>query len=167
MSVYDDVFAALDARRVRYVVVGGVAVVLHGHARMTVDLDLVIDLAAEPAAAAIDALTGLGLRPRIPVDPRSFADEATRRTWVQERNLVVFSLHDPDDPRREVDVFADYPLPFDELLAASVVREVGGCPVRVAGIPHLIALKRVAGRPRDEEDIAALTALLDEQREQS
>ena len=54
MSVYDDVFRSLTAAGVSFVVVGGVAVVLHGHARMTVDLDLVIDL------ADIAALTELG-----------------------------------------------------------------------------------------------------------
>jgi hypothetical protein len=48
--LFRPVFEALDAARVRYVVVGGLAVVLHGHARLTADLDLMIDLASEPAA---------------------------------------------------------------------------------------------------------------------
>lgn len=44
---YREVFAALNATGSRYVVVGGTAVVLQGHPRMTVDLDLdlVVDLA--------------------------------------------------------------------------------------------------------------------------
>lgn len=52
MALFEPVLAALDAAEVRYVVVGGVAVVLHGHPRLTADLDLVIDLAAEPASRA-------------------------------------------------------------------------------------------------------------------
>jgi hypothetical protein len=75
---YDDVFRALDAAGVRYVVVGGTAVVLQGHARLTVDLDLVVDLSPEQAAAAVTALTGIGLLARLPVDTESFADAATR-----------------------------------------------------------------------------------------
>ena len=40
MTIYSDVFAALDAADVRYVVVGGMAVMLHGRVRSTVDLDV-------------------------------------------------------------------------------------------------------------------------------
>ncbi|MGH8307715.1 MAG: DUF6036 family nucleotidyltransferase, partial [Gammaproteobacteria bacterium] len=39
-----EIFAALDKTQVRYVVVGGLAVILHGHIRLTQDLDLLIDL---------------------------------------------------------------------------------------------------------------------------
>ena len=42
--------------------------VLHGHARLTVDVDLMVDLDEEPAAKAIDILVGIGLQPRVPVD---------------------------------------------------------------------------------------------------
>ncbi len=51
MTLYEPVLAALDAAGVRFVVVGGVAVVLHGHPRMTADLDLVVDLTASRLAA--------------------------------------------------------------------------------------------------------------------
>ena len=39
MSLFEPIFEALNRQNVRYVVVGGVAVVLHGHARLTADLD--------------------------------------------------------------------------------------------------------------------------------
>jgi hypothetical protein len=159
MSLYDDVFAALHAGQVRYVVVGGVAVVLQGHPRMTVDLDLVIDLAADQAAAAVSALTGLGLQPRLPVRAQDFADAATRRSWVEERNLEVFSFYDPSDPVREVDVFANEPLPLDDLLADATLVTIGGVPVSVASRRHLVAMKRRVGRPQDLADIAALEEL--------
>jgi hypothetical protein len=159
MSLYDDVFGALHAAHVRYVVVGGVAVVLQGHPRMTVDLDLVIDLAADQAVAAVSALTGLGLQPRLPVPAQDFADAETRRSWVEQRNLEVFSFYDPSDPVREVDVFATEPLPLDELLADATVVTIGGVPVSVASRRHLVAMKRRVGRPQDLADIAALEEL--------
>jgi hypothetical protein len=81
VTLYGDVFAALHEAGVRNVVVGGVAVVMQGHVRTTVDLGLVIDLAVEPATAAMDALGRLGLLPRIPVEPRAFADESKRLDW--------------------------------------------------------------------------------------
>lgn len=160
MHGYLDVFSALNAARLRYVVVGGVAVVLQGHVRMTVDLDLVVDLAAEPALAVLDLLADLGFRPRLPVDPHDFADPAVRGQWVAERNLQVFSLYHPDDPLSEIDLFATHPLPFEQLLAEADVIEVGEVSVPVASIPHLIQLKQAAGRPRDLEDIEALSRLL-------
>lgn len=159
MVSYDDVYAALDAADVRYVVVGGMAVVLTGHVRATVDLDVVVDLATEAATRAMRALTGLGLLPRVPVDPLSFADPEVRESWVRDKNMQVLSFYDPDHLAREVDVFVSYPLDFDALVADAVSRRAGSREVRVASIEHLVQMKRAAGRPRDLEDVAALERL--------
>lgn len=150
---------ALNDADVDYVVVGGVAVVLRGHPRMTVDLDLVVDLDQGNVARALAALSSLGLVPRLPVDPEQFADPETRTAWVEQRNLEVFTLHDPEDPRREVDLFAHEPRPFGELRAAADVREVDGVEIPVASIDHLIEMKRRAGRTQDLADIEALERL--------
>lgn len=159
MHPYLDVLTALDAAGVRYVVVGGVAVTLQGHLRATVDLDLVIDLVTENVSIAVDVLLGLGLVPRLPVPASSLADDATRRQWVEERNLTVFSMHDPTDPRREVDLFADPPIDPVELLARADRMRLGTLTVPVASRQDLITMKRLAGRPQDLADIAALEAL--------
>jgi hypothetical protein len=159
VAIYDDVFAALHAASVRYVVVGGMAVVLQGHPRMTVDLDLVVDLAADQASAAVSALSGLGLQPRLPVPAADFADAEKRRVWIEQRNLEVFSFYDPAQPMREVDVFATEPVPLEELLADATVLTIGGVPVPVASRRHLVAMKRQVGRPQDLADIAALEEL--------
>lgn len=153
------VLRALRDADVAYVVVGGVAVVLQGHPRSTVDLDLVLDLEVDNVTRAMEALTELGLTPRVPVDARDFADPATRAGWIQHRNLTVFSLHDPDDPRREVDLFAEEPMPFNELRERARVVDVGDVAVPVASRADLIALKRAAGRAQDLADIEALEAL--------
>lgn len=154
-----DILRALHEAEVRAVVVGGVAVVLHGHPRLTADLDLVLDLARENVTAALTALQQQGLRPRLPVEPEGFADPVVRERWQRERNLTVFSLHDPDDPLREVALLAQSPLPFDELWEASHTVVVADVPVRVASIDHLIAMKRDVGRPQDLADVVALEAL--------
>jgi hypothetical protein len=78
-SDFDLIFAALGKRKVRYLIVGGVAVVLHGIPRFTADIDLVLALDKANVLAALDALAGLGYWPRAPVPLLDFADPALRR----------------------------------------------------------------------------------------
>jgi hypothetical protein len=62
VSVFESIFEELNNEGVRYVVVGGLAAVLHGHARLTVDVDLIVDLTPEEAARTVSALVSMGLR---------------------------------------------------------------------------------------------------------
>lgn len=159
MALFEPIFEALNRTGSRYVVVGGVAVVLQGYARLTVDLDLVVDL--EPAAAGktVAALCGLGLRARAPVDPMGFADPVVRKGWIEQKGLLVFSFIDPQKPLLAVDLFVESPLPFEELWARSREVSLGEIKVHVASVPDLLELKRRAGRPQDLADIAALELL--------
>ena len=160
MTLYQPLFRALNASGTRYVVVGGVATVLHGYARLTADVDIILDLEREAAARAIRALVALGLRPRVPVDAEDFADERIRESWVRDKGMQVFSLYKSDDPLLAVDVFAKHPVDFESLYARAEVCDIAGLPVRIASIPDLIYLKRLADRPRDREDVAKLEAIL-------
>jgi hypothetical protein len=156
------VFRALEEAGARYLVVGGVAVVLHGYPRFTADLDLVLALEPENARRTLAALDGLGFRPRAPVPLATFADAAERETWIIEKGLLVFSLWNPAMPLTEIDLFVREPFPFDEAFARCSRVDLGGLVVSVASIDDLVALKRTAGRPKDLEDIQALLALKDE-----
>ena len=156
MALFEPLFDAFNKAGLRYVVVGGVAVVLHGFARLTADVDVVVDLSPEEAAKAVDCLSSLGLRPRAPVDPIGFATPTTRQTWIEEKGMQVFSWYDPENPMREVDVFVSHPIPFEDLWSRSTLFSLGTTLVRVASIADLIQLKRLAGRPEDLTDIEAL-----------
>ena len=165
MALFEPIFEALNRTGARYVVVGGVAVVLQGYTRLTVDLDLVVDLEPVAAGKTVSALSALGLRPRAPVDPMGFADPIVRREWIEQKGLQVFSFLDPNNPLLAVDLFVEPPLPFEELWARSREVSLGEIVVRVASVPDLLALKRRAGRPQDLADIAALEVLERERRE--
>ena len=151
-----EIFKALADADAQYVIVGGMAVIMHGHLRATSDLDLVIGLQRENCLRALDALGSIGLRPRLPVALTDFADPAKREDWVQNRNMLVFQLWDPDNPERSVDVFVREPMDFSTMLAEAVVKDLDGIPIRIASIRHMIAMKRVAGRRNDLDDIEAL-----------
>jgi tRNA nucleotidyltransferase/poly(A) polymerase len=61
MSLFEPIFAALENGAVRYVIVGGMATVLHGYARLTADVDIIVDQTPDEARKAIRALAALGL----------------------------------------------------------------------------------------------------------
>jgi len=153
------VLAALVRADVRFVVVGGVAVVLQGYPRLTADLDLAIDLDEAPLRRALDALEELGLVPLLPVSSRDFADPVQRAQWVDERDLRVFTMHDRADPLRQVDLFAEDPIPFEDLWSRAMVVDLDGVSIRVAAVDDLITMRAMAGRPRDLEDIQALLVI--------
>jgi hypothetical protein len=139
---YGDVFERLEQDHIRYVVVSGSAVVLHGYIRAIADLDIVIDAAPHEAHKAMHALTLTGFVPSIPL-PLSV--------------LTVLRMFDA--AQREVDVFVRYHIPFDELWASSERVRVGAGTARVISLEHLLRAKRITGRPHDLLDIEGLLAL--------
>jgi predicted nucleotidyltransferase len=157
--MFEELLASLDESNVRFVVVGGLAVVLQGYARLTADVDLAIDLSSENVLRTVDALTARGLRPLLPVNARDFADEAKRREWIETRNLEVFSMRDESNPLLTVDLFAREPIPFEELWSHADTVLLGGRTIRIASIDHLIRMKRAAARPQDVLDIDQLEAI--------
>lgn len=159
MALFEPIFSALDAAGARCVVVGGLAVVLHGHPRLTADIDLVLDLEPGAARRAMEAFGKLGLKPRVPVELMAFADPAQREAWIAEKGMTVFNLFSPANPMLSLDLFVKDPIPFEQLWARSEAMDLGSVSVRVASIDDLISMKRAVGRPHDLTDIVALEAL--------
>ena len=155
-----EILAALGTANVRYLVVGGVAVVLHGHLRTTMDLDLVVQLEPENVRRALRAFEELGLQPLVPVPMQAFADPASRESWIRDKNMIVFSVWHPERTTLKVDIFVSEPFDFDTVYERSVRVDLGTTQARILAIKDLIALKEEAGRPQDLADVAALETLL-------
>jgi hypothetical protein len=141
-ETYSDVFEQLERDQARYVVVGGVAVVLYGYVRPIADLDLVIDRAPEEMNRAMRALVALGFVPSIPL-PLSA--------------LTVMRMFDQHE--REIDVFVRYAITFEELQRDCAQVLVGRSPARIMSREHLLWVKKINGRAHDLMDIEALLAL--------
>ncbi len=156
---YLDLFRALQAHRVRYVVVGGLAMNLHGVPRLTMDVDLLLDLGEENLQSFLSAARELSLQPGVPVGLAELADPRRRRAWIEEKGMVAFPLRPPDPTGPTVDVLVDPPLDVAAALARAEHREVGDVPVAVASVADLIGLKQVAGRRQDLADIEHLERL--------
>lgn len=159
VGAIEQVLSALNASRVRYLVVGGVAVVLHGHLRATADLDLVVQLDTGNALEAVRALESLGFRPVAPVPATSFADPKARQSWIEEKGMTVFSMWSDRYPGLEVDLFVSEPLDFNAAYARAVRVQLTSTFATVVSLEDLLALKRAAGRPVDLADIQALQSL--------
>jgi hypothetical protein len=145
--------AHLLDHEVDFVVIGGIAAVLLGSARITRDLDICYS----PVPANLErlgaALVGLGatlrgITEKVPFVP----DERTlRRTSI----LTLDSREGPIDLLLAPDGAPSY----SDLRAGADDVEVGGIAVPVAGIDDLIAMKKAAGRPKDFVDVEELEAI--------
>jgi len=155
VTQFDTIFAALQTTGVRYVVVGGVAVNLHGYQRFTKDVDLVIELVADRALKALQALEAIGYKPSVPVELTDFADPVIREGWIRDKEMMVFQLYS-DQTRMSIDIFARYPLDFDELWDQGTKVDLPGTSLRIASIEHLIRMKVEANRPQDRLDVEQL-----------
>jgi hypothetical protein len=154
------IIRSLNAEGVRYLVVGGLAVVAHGYVRLTVDVDVVLDMDEGNLRRAVAALSRLGYRPRAPVAFEQFCDARARATWVREKGMTVFSLFSPQHEMTEVDLFVEAPFDFARAYSSAVRKEVApGASATFASKKDLIDLKKRAGRAQDLQDIEQLRAL--------
>ena len=134
-----DVLEHLNRENARYVVVSGFAVVMHGHKRDIVDIDIVIDPSPTEAQRCMYALALAGFVPSIPLPLQ-----------------MVSVLRLFDQSSREVDVFVRYLVSFEELWSKSESVKVGNQMARIAALEHVVHVKRTHGRPHDLADIEAL-----------
>jgi hypothetical protein len=155
MSFFD-IFRKFNDKGLDYVVIGGVALVMHGVVRLTADLDLMVALDHDNLRKLVDAMAELGYRPRIPEPPEALLDPDKRKFWQEEKNMEVFSFFSPDQPLALLDIMIREPIAYQRLKSNAVVMAVGTSPVPVASIDDMIELKQISGRPQDMEDIKAL-----------
>ena len=90
---YEKLFSALNKKKVKYAVVGGIAVNLYGIERATHDLDLLLAMDEENLLKTILVFKKLGYRPKVPVRLEDFANKQIREKWIKEKNMIVFSYH--------------------------------------------------------------------------
>src|SRR5438552_7741257 len=125
------ILRALNDADVRYLIVGGLAVVAHGYVRYTADVDLVLDLERDNALRAMKALDAIAYRPLAPVDATDFADEEKRRAWIREKNMLVFQMRNPDRESTRLDIFAKEPFAFTEEYAQAERLDAAGIPTPI------------------------------------
>lgn len=144
------IFAVLDSHGVEYVVVGGIAVQVHGHVRMTNDVDLIPSPSPANLTRLADALNEL----RASVLNPGSAHLSISAQMLPRATLWQFSTKHGD-----IDVLRDAPgaAPFPQLRERALMIDVGDRTLAIVGRDDLIRMKRATGRPVDIADITALT----------
>jgi hypothetical protein len=151
---------ALHNADVRYLIVGGLAVIAHGYERLTKDVDLVIGLGRENIVRGLHALQSIDYHLSVPVSPEEFADEQLRETWRRDKGMVVLKLWSDSHRRTPIDVFIYEPFDFARELASARWEAVfGSLQTPIIRYDTLVAMKRAAGRPQDLADLANLAEI--------
>lgn len=141
LSRLQEVFASLHRHDVRYVVIGGIAAVLHGVPRATFDLDILIEATLENAQRLLDAL---------------LEAELGTAALTSAQDLLAHEITVFKDWVR-IDVQTSTPgLVFKTAWQRRETMTYQGQEFYVVSKADLIASKRATGRERDLEDARLL-----------
>ncbi len=135
------VFASFQEHDVKYVVIGGIAAVLHGVPRATFDLDILIEATPDNAQRLLDAL----------LDAQMGTASLTSAEGLLAHEITIFR------DRVRLDVQTSTPgLRFEDAWRNRETMEYEGQAFYVVSRDDLIASKRAAGREVDLEDVRLL-----------
>jgi len=155
MSMYD-LLVILSSAKIDYVLVGGLAVTLHGYQRLTMDVDVVLALNDENLAKFVGCAKSANLKPVLPIPIDALRDAALIDQWHREKGMLVFALRGPDMMATVIDVLVRPLVSFDELKRNAITKRIGPLSIPVASIDDLISLKTGTGRSKDVVDIEEL-----------
>ena len=154
---FASMLSGLTKKKVRFVVVGGVAAAAHGSSRVTNDLDICYDAEAVANIAALASLlAGWHAYPR-------GVEKGLTRSFIMDdrtlRNAPILTLTTREGDIDVMDRIAGVG-PYDAVRRHSERISALGVRFRVLDLPSLIKAKRAAGRPRDFDHLPELEALL-------
>jgi len=153
--LYEKVFRALDKAGVDYLVCGGTAVIMLGHTRTTVDLDLIVNLEKGNLEKVYDVLAGLGFKASIPITKNDFMDKKKLARLGVEKNMKVVSFNNPKNPFEIVDIGVNLP-GIDKILKNKRFVRVDDLSIPIIFTQDLIKMKKDLARPRDLDDVQNL-----------
>ena len=157
---YLELFQKLEAAKIRYMLVGGLAMNLYGVPRSTMDVDIVLAMDQDNLRAFLGMSKQMNMQPVAPVSMEALLDPLARKSWAKDKNMVAFGLRPADPSAPTVDVLIDPPLDIEAALRRVKPQNVGSCRVFLASVEDLIILKEKTGRLQDIADIEHLKRLI-------
>ncbi|MBI1846803.1 MAG: hypothetical protein HY294_10495 [Candidatus Rokubacteria bacterium] len=156
MTDFKSVLRVLATSDVEFILVGGVAAVVHGSSRLTRDVDVVYRRSAENIERLALALTPY--HPYLRGAPPGLPFQWDARTIERGLNFTLTTDIGDLDLLGEIIGGGTW----EALVVDTEAIEVFGVRLRCIGLKRLIGVKRAAGRPRDLEAIAELEAIVEE-----
>lgn len=153
--IYEEVFLALNKAEIDYAVCGGLAVVLYGYVRLTVDLDLIVSLEKENLEKLYNVLMQLNYKPQVPIKKEEFIQKERLEKLAEEKNMKVVSFYNPKDPLKIIGIGVNLPK-ISKLLGKKKRIKMNGFSVPIVLIDDLIKMKEDLARPRDLTDVENL-----------
>jgi hypothetical protein len=150
------VIPPLARANVDFILIGGMAAILHGSARVTFDVDVVYSRAPDNINRLTEALAPY--KPRLRNAPAGLPFILDAKTVWNGLNFTLTTDLGDVDLLGEVAGGKTY----SDLLPNSFDVEAFGVQFKCLDLPTLIRIKEAAGRPKDREAIAELRVLLEE-----
>jgi hypothetical protein len=144
---------ALSDGRVDFAIIGGVALVLHGSARTTQDLDICYGRARENLHRLAAALRPF--HPTLRGAPPDLPFHLDARSLASGLNFTLTSDIGDIDLLGEVPGIGGY----EQIAADAVIMDVYGRSLRIMSLAALERAKRAAGRLKDLVDLAEIAEL--------
>jgi hypothetical protein len=140
---FQDFLKAFNKNAVKYVLVGGYSVIIHGYSRTTGDMDLLVEKSKENYLRIVEAFYDFGM---------SVFDMTEDNFLANKLDVFTFGR----DPVR-IDILTDLKgLDFLTVYTNSEIHQLDEIPVRVIHYNHLIESKKAVGRYKDLDDIEQL-----------
>ncbi|MBI5149442.1 MAG: nucleotidyltransferase family protein [Candidatus Omnitrophica bacterium] len=155
MIIYEEILREFQKQKIKYVLVGGMALNILGSLRNTADMDVLVEMSDQNLKKVIKILTKNGYKVKQPVDPMGMADKATRRDWVQNKHMKAFNFY-KDQELKEVDIIIETPVSYEKARKTALTIKCGRLTLPVISVEHLITMKKKSNRPVDKLDIEDL-----------
>lgn len=155
MILYEEILREFQKQKVKYVLVGGMAVNLFGFLRSTADMDILVEMSNDNLRKVVGILKKKSYRVKHPVDPMGIADEGIRRDWIYNKHMKAFNFY-KEDELKEVDIIIESPVSFEEAKKNTMRIKIDDLILPVISIDNLIKMKKNTGRNIDKLDIAEL-----------
>jgi hypothetical protein len=148
-----DLLKRLNDHRVEYVLVGGMACVIHGSQIVTQDVDIVAPLTLENLSGLLAVLAGAHPCFRTTQDLRPLPDEA--ENLKDFKNLYLLTDLGQLDVLSEIAGVGEY----SEVELHTIQVDLEGNPCRVLDLDTLITAKKTMNSPKDRQAVIELEAI--------
>ncbi len=155
MILYEEIFREFQKQRVKYVIVGGIAVNLLGSLRSTADMDILVEMSNDNLKKVVEILQKKGYRVKQPVDPMGMANAEIRHDWINNKHMKAFNFY-KEKELMEVDIIIKSPVTFEEAQKKIARVKIEDLLLPVISIDNLIKMKSRTGRSRDKLDVEEL-----------